>query len=165
MKDYFLLTAVCVVVVLAVGWLLLPGSAGDFFRTRVTIEAETPDAPDPDPAPAAVPVEPQPRPARVRVPERVEQASVSPPPIEVKPVPKPAETMRVPMPWEVLPGEQRSEVVNTYGTPTLSTSTQDAGHLFETFVYGGSRSQSIVHLQDGKVSTVLLKDYPILARP
>lgn len=167
MRDFVLLAAVCVVVVIGVGWFLLPGSPADLLRSRVTVEPQTPDAPLPPPPVVA------PAPHKVVRAAPVEHRQEVPPPAQPAPPPAkpvvasvvPPEPVRVPAPWEVQQGEESSEIVDTYGVPSLSTETQDSGHVFETYVYRTGRAQSMVQLQDGKVSLVYLKDSPRLAKP
>jgi len=170
MKDFIVLTAICIAVVVAVGWFLLPGSPADFFRPRVTVQAETPDPPDHPAADAGE--EPHPEALSVRH-ERSDSArspaastldAASKPPAAPAPAPSAAST-NLPLPWDVLPGEQGSEVVDTYGAPSLATSTQDSGHLYETYVYRNSGTQAVVHLEDGRVSRVSMKDSLRPTRP
>jgi hypothetical protein len=90
---------------------------------------------------------------------------VLPTPPDSKPIaPPPPVSFRLPSPWEVLPGAERSDLVDTYGAPALEASTQDSGHMFETLVYRNDRYQSIIHLEDGKVLGVSLKDSPQYSR-
>ncbi len=164
MKDFILLTAVCIAVVVGVGWFLLPGSPTDLFRPKVTVQAETPDPAD---KPAAVvdrPHEKSPKVSAlhagsdgapsarlVSAVDAISQAAAAP---AAAPT---AALAAASLPWDVLPGEQASDVVNAYGAPSLYTSTQDSGHLFETYVYRSSGTQAIVHLEDGRVSHVSMK--------
>jgi hypothetical protein len=46
---------------------------------------------------------------------------------------------------------------DTFGPPALAASTADQGHLFETYVYKRDRSQAVIRLKDGKVSSVHMK--------
>jgi hypothetical protein len=172
MRDFILLTAVCVVVVVGVGWLLLPGSPTDLFRSRVVVQAQTPGAPD---TPAAAAGEPHAKAVTVAqlhpIPDRTFSSSVAPALDSTSnpaaaPAASPINTLaNLRLPWDVLPGEQGSEVVDTYGAPTLYTSTQDSGHLFETYVYRSSGTQAIIHLEDGRVSRVSMKDSPRPGKP
>jgi hypothetical protein len=62
-------------------------------------------------------------------------------------------------------GDEGSEVVGVYGAPALSIATEDSGHLMETYVYGTGRLQSVIRLEDGKVSNVSVKGFIRVARP
>ncbi|HYL37650.1 MAG TPA: hypothetical protein VEV17_17175 [Bryobacteraceae bacterium] len=168
MRDFVLLAAVCVVVVIGVGWFLLPGTPADLFRSRVEVQPQTPDVPLPPPVAAPAPHKVV---RTAPVEHRPEVAPPAPAPAPAPPIKPvvatlvPPEPVRVPAPWEVQQGEESSEIVDTYGVPSLSTETQESGHVFETYVYRTGRAQSMVQLQDGKVSLVYLKDSPRLAKP
>lgn len=169
MKDFILLTAVCLVVVVGVGWLLLPGTPADLFRSRVTVAVETPEPTSAEPPITSPPPPGAPHPKVP--PHRVEALTVIASPIAPaaqgtsKPFSVTPVSFNLPFPWDVPPGESGSDLVDTYGAPALLTSTQESGHVFETYVYRSSGTQAIVHLEDGKVSQVQLKDSPALARP
>ena len=166
MKDFVLLVAVAVVLIIGLGWFLLPGSTAGFFRSRIDIRPEEPDIPA-----AAAPLStPTPTLPRQSVGIVRPQASVSPviaalPPVEKEPAAAPPEPTQLPYPWEVPPGEAKADVVDTYGAPALAIATQDDGHLFETYVYRNNRTEAIVHLEDGKVSRVSFKDSPQMVKP
>lgn len=167
MRDFVLLVTITAVLIVGLGWFLLPGSTASFFRSRIDIRPE-----EPDPPAAAAPLRTAvPAPQRQQVRMVRPQPVTSPvtaavlPPAEKKPAAAPPEPAQVPYPWEVPPGVAEADVVETYGTPALAIATQDDGHLFETYVYRNNRAEAIVHLEDGKVSRVSLKGSPQLEKP
>ncbi len=63
-------------------------------------------------------------------------------------------SLNFPAPGDVTAGQEREQIIDEYGSPALSASTQDRGHLFETYVYRRERSVAIINLQDGRVAAV-----------
>lgn len=148
MKDFIILLVICVIVVLAVGWYLLPGPAHNLFRTSVAVQSPAPEPEKPAPPPTP--------PHKVVAVHKAEEppvaepvAVVTPAPVAIIPLP-----VIVPAPGEVTLGVERSGIIDSYGNPALSASTVDRGHLFETMVYRHERQQAVIRLEDGKVSWV-----------
>lgn len=154
MRDFVLLMVVCLVVVIAVGWFLFPGRGHDLFKTTVAVKAADPK---PEPEKEATPA---PKPHKRPAPPKVETAAVEPAAklrtdlvvIPVTYAPKP-----VPAPGEVKVGAERAHIIDSFGDPNLSASTEDRGHLFETFVYKRDRRQAVIHLEDGRVAAVFAR--------
>ena len=158
MKDFFLLVIVCIVIIGGVGWLLLPGPIGSLLHPTVSVAPSKPTPEKASATPPEAPVKKSVPPKKIETPALTAVA----PATAVRPAPAREAPVRLPSPWEVLPGEERSAVVERYGDPTLSASTMDTGHLFETYVYRSDRYQSIIHLEDGRVLGVDLKASPRL---
>lgn len=162
MKDFLLLFAVGLVVVAGVVWFLLPGPARDLLTgSKVVVEdtsaqaaAEKPEAPPP-------PVKARPQPVRyTEIPVPTMPVASTPSTALVR-TPAP----QFPFPVDVVPGEEREDLIDGYGQPALSASTQDQGHLFETYVYRSNRSQAIIQLEDGKVAEVTMRNSQAVLRP
>jgi outer membrane biosynthesis protein TonB len=155
MRDFVLLLAVGLLLVIGVGWFLLPGRARDLLTgSNVTVQSDTTETP-----PEKIPVPPAPR-RRVRpVPEPEETVAarsvphVVPAPAQPVATPEPV-NLNFPAPGDVTAGQDREQLIDEYGSPALSASTQDRGHLFETYVYRRERSVAIINLQDGRVAGV-----------
>ena len=148
---------VCIVVVIGVGWYLLPGPIHNMFKTTVAVRAPDPKPePEKEVKPAAKPHKPAPR--------KVETAAVEPPAAPARiiradlvvPVASPP-PVAIPAPGEVKVGAERSHIIDSFGSPALSASTADRGHLFETFVYRQDRRQAVIHLEDGMVASVFAR--------
>lgn len=158
MKEAILLVGICGLVVLSVGWYLLPAPAYDFFRkSAVSVQ------PHPGEGENSQPAEPEPE----QEPRRSHSKHVaSKPPVlhaglegnaeRFVPVPAPAPPA-FPAPADVRPGTERSRIIEKFGTPALAASTADRGHLFETFVYRRERLQTVIRMQDGTVAAVHLR--------
>src|SRR5215472_1472203 len=111
MKDFVLLFGVFLAIIIGVGWFLLPAPARDLLhRSTITVQADdTEQLAPPPPAPP-------PR-AKIRQAGLVEtSADLQPPLAPVRPPRQepvvalpPSVSARVPYPWEVLPGEEKSE--------------------------------------------------------
>jgi|SRR5579863_1884927 len=165
MRDSVLLLGVGVVLIFGVGWFLLPGSMAGFFRSRIDIRPEQPNAPAAA-APLSTSVPTPPGHVRTLRPQPVSPVTAAAlPPAQKTPSTAPPESAQLPYPWEVPPGEAKADVFDTYGAPALAIATQDDGHLFETYVYRNNRTEAIVHLEDGKVSHVSFRDSPQLEKP
>ncbi len=156
MKDFFVLLAVGMLLVLGIGWFVLAGRGLDIFaRSTVTVQSESTDAPldDPDPVPAQPPrVRPAPfSPLETGVGEAPRNAmpARSPAPANLAPA-----NLNFPVPGDVTTGQEREQIIDEYGAPALSAFTQDHGHLLETYVYRRDRSIAVINLQDGRVSSV-----------
>ncbi|MBZ5608175.1 MAG: hypothetical protein LAP38_07955 [Acidobacteriia bacterium] len=164
MRDFILLFAVGLIVVVGIGWFLLPERGRELF-TGSDIEVQ-PAGPEKPAEEAAAPV----RPRRVRPQPVVEQdvsavrASGNVAADQVVPI-LDQTTLNFPAPGEVTTGEERDDIIDEYGVPQLSAFTQDRGHLFETYVYRRERSEAVINLQDGRVSGVFLRDSAQLRHP
>jgi hypothetical protein len=166
MKDFAFLLIICVGIIIGVGGYLLPGSTHSIFRR--TIEVHPPDPPAPKTKlekekEAGVPASTKPgkhqrasKAAEVEDQKIVLETIVNPaaPTLLAAATPKPAQ---VPSYGEVMLGSERSHLLDNFGFPAITASTEDRGHLFETYVYHASRKQTIVKLEDGKVSAVHLR--------
>ncbi len=140
---------------IGVGWFLLPGRARDLLTgSNVTVQSSASETP-----PEKIPVPPAPR-RRVRPVSEADQTATAMPVPRVVPAPaKPVATpepvsLNFPAPGDVTAGQEREQIIDEYGSPALSASTQDRGHLFETYVYRRERSVAIINLQDGRVAAV-----------
>jgi hypothetical protein len=184
-KDIVVLIAVVVVALGGLGWYLLPHSGfHQVMGPKPMTQAEVPAPPhaekkvdaktadhktadhkarpvtptaavkgEAEPAPQPIPaLQAIPSPSRVGA-----EAAASVP--ENAPEKKP---VTYPYPVEVTSGEGRQQIFDGYGVPALAATTQDGGHLFETYVYRHDRSQTHIHLEDGRVAWVSLKDLPKL---
>lgn len=151
MRDFVILVTVCVGVVIAVGWYLLPGTARNPFRTTVAVQSPTPEpeklAPPPEKPHKAVH-----KADKMPVAEIVKPVALHLPATIVLHKP-----MVVPAPGEVKLGADRSRIIDSYGDPSLLAATEDRGHLFETMVYRQERKQAIIRLEDGVVASVYAK--------
>src|SRR5579871_3875706 len=121
MKDFVVLTAVCLTLVLGVVGFLTSGSIASVFRTRITVHANTPEVFAEAAEAEVLPVQapglkaaslPAPRP-------EVIPASVAIP-VETRPKVSvvTAETS-LPLPWDVVAGDAGSDLVDSYGVPSL----------------------------------------------
>jgi hypothetical protein len=155
MKDFFVLLAIGMILVLGIGWFLLPGRALDMFaRSMITVQSDSADVPPDDP----VPVPEQPRKVRPAPAAPPVTDFNEPPPSTLRERPAPPKTAPAnfdfPVPGDVTTGQERQQIVDEYGAPALSAFTQDHGHLFETYIYRRDRSVAVINLQDGRVSSV-----------
>jgi hypothetical protein len=156
MKHLLLVMVVCIAIVAGVVWYLNPHATTDLFQPKAAVHVEAP-------SPATPVVEPARKPVIVRHVKRRRATVSRAKPAEATPNPEPFFTL--PLPGDVVTGDEGSEVVGVYGAPALSIATEDSGHLMETYVYGTGRLQSVIRLEDGKVSNVSVKGFIRVARP
>ena len=161
MKDSVSLIVICLIVSLVAGWFLLPAPMHHLLSPSVGLRSvDAPAAPaEPEKTVAVAAKAPKSKPVRPK--EDTLLAS----PVELKPDPAPSapspvilatpNVSRIPNPSEVPIGSDRSQIIDSFGAPTLSASSADNGHLFETYLYRVDRRQAIIHLSDGRVSSFL----------
>lgn len=81
----------------------------------------------------------------------------SPPPASYAATPGPV-SFPFPTREGVKIGVEKSQILNEFGMPALSASTEDRGHLYETYVYKRNRSRAIIHLKDARVLDIHLRN-------
>jgi len=59
---------------------------------------------------------------------------------------------------EVKIGSPKSQILNDFGLPILSASTNNGGHAFEAYVYKQRGKHVIIHLRDARVSDVYTRN-------
>jgi hypothetical protein len=161
MKDSVSLIVICLIVVLVAGWFLLPAPMHHLLSPSVGLRSVDAPAAPPQPEKTAAVAAKAPKSKPVRRKEDAVLAS----PVELQPTPAPSapapviaaapNVNRIPYPGEVQIGSDRSQIIDSFGAPALSASSADNGHLFETYLYRVDRRQAIIHLSDGRVSSIL----------
>ena len=61
--------------------------------------------------------------------------------------------MPFPSPEQVRPGVDVSTLKERFGDPTLAATMVNDGHLLETYVYTQNRSETVIRLGDGRVTS------------
>lgn len=172
MKDSLSPILILLVVVLVAGWFFLPGRAHNFLSPAPGLRSADAPANPADTAKAedsngaAKSSKTKAAHGKDHTPELpvVELPSYTPPDESASnltssiAVPKAVvNSGEVPKAGEVKIGSEGSQVVHTLGAPTISAYTAEEGHSFETYVYRGDRKEAIIHLSDGRVSSVILR--------
>jgi len=160
LKDSFVLTVICLVVVGAIfAWWTTstPHYYGAPVESRFL---------EPEPAPAppvvaktthrALPPVPEP----VAPPQDVEVPST---PIAVSPLVVEQDPPPFPSVEQIARGAHGEAITGKYGNPALSAVTSTGGHVVETFVYARDRGRSatVIRLEDGKVASAFSRTQPL----
>jgi hypothetical protein len=158
LKDGFVLTVICVIVVAAIfaWWTTSSPHYGAPVESRFL-----------EPEPAAPPpvVAKTTRRPLLPVPEPV----TAPPVVEAPPmaVPPPTLVEHDPPPFpsveQIAAGAHGDTITGKFGNPALSAVTSTRGHRIETFIYARDRGRSatIIRLEDGKVAAAFSQTQPL----
>jgi hypothetical protein len=155
MKDFAVLIVICALVVFVSAWFLYPAATRRLFK---------------DPIVATRPAEAQSKKDKAErttkgaslhytvtmsaaQPVPNQQANPLPPAPPAEPPP----AARVPGSNDVKIGEEESDVVAEFGPPALTTSAKEGGHIVQTYIYWNGPIQAVIHLSDGRVSSVGLR--------
>jgi hypothetical protein len=161
LKDGFVLTVICVIVVAAIFAWWTTSSRHTYGAPSESRFLE----PEPAPAPPAVaktihrPLHLAPEPLIARPEVAVSPspiAAVSPAVVEHDPPPFPSVE-------QIAAGLHGDAITGKYGNPALSAMTSTGGHVVETFIYARDRGRSstVIRLEDGKVAAAFSRTQPL----
>ena len=172
MKDSLSPLLICLVVALVAVWFFLPGhthsllsSAPGLRSADAPVNSETAKIEESNPTPrslkpkathgkdhaADIPLELGPSSLSSTLPSDLRASTSAAVPAATR------DSDKIPGPGEVTIGSESAQVVHALGAPTISAYTADQGHSFETYVYRAERREAIIHLSDGRVSSVILR--------
>jgi hypothetical protein len=159
LKDSFVLTVICLVVVGAIFAWWTTSSPHYYSSPAESRFFETEPAPPPPVVAKTTHRTLQPAPEPVFAPPKVEVlplAAVPPAPVEQDPLPFPSVE-------QIAAGVHRDTITGKYGNPALSAMTSTRGHVIETFIYARDRGRSstIIRLEDGKVAAAFSQTQPL----
>jgi hypothetical protein len=160
LKDGFVLTVICLIVVGAIfAWWTT--SSPHYYGAPVESRFLEPEPAPPPPVVAKTTHRPlQPVPEPVTVPMDLE---VSPSPIAVAPALVEKDPPPFPSVEQIAAGAHGDTITGKYGNPALSAVTSTRGHMIETFIYARDRGRSatIIRLEDGKVAAAFSQTQPL----